>query len=120
MIHIMFQEDFFTELHNMLAEMPEVTELHPVADAHVPVMKFCFNGVSIDLLYAKLALWVIPEVSSVFPLFCIYFIMRVLNVSPSYHPHNATESFCLKIFIELLYEHVNPVQSLVLLVLFYT
>ncbi|KAF7819923.1 nuclear poly(A) polymerase 1-like [Senna tora] len=45
----------------MLSEMPEVTELHPVPDAHVPVMKFKFNGVSIDLLYAKLSLWVIPE-----------------------------------------------------------
>lgn len=46
----------------MLSETPEVTELHPVPDAHVPVMKFKLNGVSIDLLYAKLALWVIPEV----------------------------------------------------------
>ncbi|KAF6158385.1 hypothetical protein GIB67_022465 [Kingdonia uniflora] len=55
------QEDFFGELHNMLTEMPEVTELHPVPDAHVPVMKFKFNTVSIDLLYAKLSLWVIPE-----------------------------------------------------------
>lgn len=47
----------------MLSEMQEVTELHPVPDAHVPVMKFKFNGVSVDLLYARLALWVIPEVS---------------------------------------------------------
>ncbi|KAG1334839.1 nuclear poly(A) polymerase 1 [Cocos nucifera] len=59
--HATREEDFFTELHNMLAEMPEVTELHPVADAYVPVMNFKFNGVSIDLLYAKLSLWVIPE-----------------------------------------------------------
>lgn len=43
--------------------MPEVSELHPVPDAHVPVMRFKFAGVSIDLLYAKLSLWVIPEVS---------------------------------------------------------
>lgn len=57
------QEDFFGELHKMLSEMPEVTELHPVPDAHVPVMRFKFSGVSIDLLYAKLSLWVIPEVS---------------------------------------------------------
>lgn len=57
------QEDFFGELHRMLAETPEVQELHPVPDAHVPVMKFKFNGVSIDLLYARLSLWVIPEVS---------------------------------------------------------
>lgn len=57
------QEDFFLELHAILAELPEVTELHPVPDAHVPVMKFKFNDFSIDLLYARLSLWVIPEVS---------------------------------------------------------
>ncbi|XP_059644929.1 nuclear poly(A) polymerase 1-like [Cornus florida] len=59
--HATREEDFFGELHRMLSEMPEVSELHPVPDAHVPVMRFKFNGVSIDLLYAKLSLWVIPE-----------------------------------------------------------
>ncbi|CAL8159295.1 unnamed protein product [Prunus armeniaca] len=59
--HATREEDFFGELQRMLSEMPEVTELHPVPDAHVPVMKFKFSGVSIDLLYAKLSLWVIPE-----------------------------------------------------------
>ena len=50
----------------MLSEMPEVTELHPVPDAHVPLMGFKLNGVSIDLLYAQLPLWVIPKVISGF------------------------------------------------------
>ncbi|CAI0400620.1 unnamed protein product [Linum tenue] len=59
--HATREEDFFGELQNMLSSMPEVTELHPVPDAHVPVMKFKLKGVSIDLLYAKLSLWVIPE-----------------------------------------------------------
>ncbi|KAI4350970.1 hypothetical protein L6164_005372 [Bauhinia variegata] len=59
--HASREEDFFGELGKMLSEMPEVSELHPVPDAHVPVMKFKFNGVSIDLLYGKLSLWVIPE-----------------------------------------------------------
>ncbi|KAK1324910.1 hypothetical protein QJS10_CPA01g01386 [Acorus calamus] len=59
--HATREEDFFIELHNMLAEMPEVCELHPVPDAYVPVLRFKFGGVSIDLLYAKLSLWVIPE-----------------------------------------------------------
>ncbi|XP_051144802.1 nuclear poly(A) polymerase 1 [Andrographis paniculata] len=59
--HATRHEDFFGELYRMLLEMPEVQELHPVPDAHVPVMKFRFNGVSIDLLYANVALWVIPE-----------------------------------------------------------
>ncbi|KAH7306645.1 hypothetical protein KP509_22G023600 [Ceratopteris richardii] len=59
--HATREEDFFIVLHNMLLEMPEVTELHPVPDAHVPILKFKFKGISIDLLYARLALWVIPE-----------------------------------------------------------
>lgn len=59
--HASRDEDFFGELRRMLSDMPDVTELHPVPDAHVPVMKFKLNGVSIDLLYAKLSLWVIPE-----------------------------------------------------------
>ena len=56
------QEAFFGDLHDILMEIPEVTELHPVPDAHVPVMKFKFRGISIDLLYAQLSLWVVPEV----------------------------------------------------------
>lgn len=58
-----FQEDFFFILHNILADMEEVTELQPVPDAHVPVMRFKFDGISIDLLYASISLLVVPEVS---------------------------------------------------------
>ncbi|CAI0409534.1 unnamed protein product [Linum tenue] len=55
------EEDFFIILHDLLAEMEEVTELQPVPDAHVPVMKFRFLGISIDLLYASISLLVVPE-----------------------------------------------------------
>ncbi|CAI9773592.1 unnamed protein product [Fraxinus pennsylvanica] len=55
------EEDFFYGLHNILAEMEEVTELQPVPDAHVPVMKFKFDGISIDLLYASISLLVVPD-----------------------------------------------------------
>ncbi|KAK6921681.1 Poly(A) polymerase, central domain [Dillenia turbinata] len=48
----------------MLAEMLESEELCPVLDAHVLVMKFKFNGISIDLLFARLELGVIPEIQS--------------------------------------------------------
>ncbi|KAL9148881.1 hypothetical protein ABFS82_12G072700 [Erythranthe guttata] len=54
-------EDFFGGLQKMLSEMPEVEELHPITEAYVPVMKFKFNGVSIDLLYANVSLSCIPE-----------------------------------------------------------
>lgn len=50
-------------LHDMLAEMEEVTELQPVPDAHVPVMKFKFQGISIDLLYASISRLVVPQVN---------------------------------------------------------
>ncbi|ERN15199.1 nuclear poly(A) polymerase 4 isoform X1 [Amborella trichopoda] len=55
------EEDFFIILHDILASMEEVSELQPVPDAHVPVMKFKFNGISIDLLYASISLLVVPE-----------------------------------------------------------
>ncbi|KAK4854189.1 hypothetical protein QYF36_020306 [Acer negundo] len=55
------EEDFFILLHDILAEMEEVTELQPIPDAHVPVMKFKFQGISIDLLYASISLLVVPE-----------------------------------------------------------
>ena len=58
---LQMQDDFFGELQRMLSEMPEASVLHPVPEAHVPVLKFKFSAISIDLLYAKLSLSVIPE-----------------------------------------------------------
>ncbi|KAE8724515.1 Nuclear poly(A) polymerase 2 [Hibiscus syriacus] len=55
------EEDFFFVLHNILEEREEVTELQPVPDAHVPVMKFKFNGIPIDLLYASISHLVVPH-----------------------------------------------------------
>ncbi|GMH15994.1 hypothetical protein Nepgr_017835 [Nepenthes gracilis] len=55
------EEDFFYILHDILAEIEEVTELQPVPEAHVPVMKFKFDGISIDLLYASISLLVVPD-----------------------------------------------------------
>jgi poly(A) polymerase len=59
--HITREEDFFGLLQKKLAAMPEVTEMHAVPDAFTPVIKFCFSGISIDLLYARLLLPSIPE-----------------------------------------------------------
>lgn len=50
-------------MHDILSEMEEVTELQPVPDAHVPVMKFKFQGIPIDLLYASISLLVVPQVN---------------------------------------------------------
>lgn len=57
------QEDFFVVLHNMLTSRPEVSEVHCVKDAKVPLMRFKLDGISIDLPYAQLKVMSVPEVS---------------------------------------------------------
>ncbi|KAI4351065.1 hypothetical protein L6164_005450 [Bauhinia variegata] len=42
--HVDRNKDFFGELYKMLMEEPNIEELHPVPEAHVPVMKFKMNG----------------------------------------------------------------------------
>ena len=57
------KEDFFYTLRYILEDMEEVTELQPLPDAHVPVMKFKFDGKPVDLLYASVSVLVVPDVS---------------------------------------------------------
>lgn len=48
------KEDFFIVLCNILQNHPEISHLHCVKDAKVPLMRFKFKGISIDLPYAQL------------------------------------------------------------------
>ncbi|KAJ4968414.1 hypothetical protein NE237_015115 [Protea cynaroides] len=54
-------EDFFIVLRNMLKNRPEVSEIHCVKDAKVPLMRFKFNGISVDLPYAQLKVNSVPD-----------------------------------------------------------
>lgn len=45
----------------LLQTHPAVTKLSVMQDSYVPVIKMKFSGISIDLLYARLGLLVIPE-----------------------------------------------------------
>ena len=52
---------FFTAMLAKLRGCPRVTELNPVPNTYVPVIKFYFDGVDIDLLFAQVALNIIPN-----------------------------------------------------------
>ncbi|KAF7664609.1 hypothetical protein LDENG_00171690 [Lucifuga dentata] len=53
--------DFFTSFYEKLKERDEVKDLRAVEEAFVPVIKLSFDGIEIDILFARLALTTIPE-----------------------------------------------------------
>ncbi len=55
------RSDFFSLFYSMLDQNPDVTDLTQVPDAYVPVMKFVFSGISIDLVFARISMTTIPE-----------------------------------------------------------
>lgn len=55
------RSDFFGAFFERLRKQPEVTNLTQVPDAYVPVIKMCFDGIHIDLVFARLMLPVISE-----------------------------------------------------------
>ncbi|KAI1719581.1 poly(A) polymerase central domain-containing protein [Ditylenchus destructor] len=50
------RSDFFDSFYQMLKEDPDVTDLHGVEDAFVPVIKLHYRGIELDILFARLAL----------------------------------------------------------------
>lgn len=55
------RSDFFSTFMTMLKEQEGVNDLRAVEDAYVPVIKMTFDGVELDILFARLALQIIPE-----------------------------------------------------------
>ncbi|KAB0403348.1 hypothetical protein E2I00_015865, partial [Balaenoptera physalus] len=55
------RSDFFTSFYDKLKLQEEVKDLRAVEEAFVPVIKLCFDGIEIDILFARLALQTIPE-----------------------------------------------------------
>ncbi|XP_063990863.1 poly(A) polymerase type 3 isoform X2 [Diachasmimorpha longicaudata] len=56
-----FRTDYFGSFFELLRKQPEVTDLRAVEEAFVPVIKMNFDGIEIDMLFAKLALKEIPD-----------------------------------------------------------
>uniref|UniRef100_A0A7N9APB9 polynucleotide adenylyltransferase n=1 Tax=Mastacembelus armatus TaxID=205130 RepID=A0A7N9APB9_9TELE len=55
------RSDFFQSFFEKLKQHEEIKDLRAVEDAFVPVIKFKFDGIEIDLLFARLALQSIPD-----------------------------------------------------------
>ncbi|XP_029453760.1 poly(A) polymerase alpha isoform X1 [Rhinatrema bivittatum] len=55
------RSDFFASFYEKLKLQEEVRDLRSVEEAFVPVIKLCFDGIEIDILFARLALQTIPE-----------------------------------------------------------
>ena len=58
-----YREDFFEYLPKILVQMAPagaIQEMTPVPDAFVPIIKLEFSGISIDLIFARLAIPSVP------------------------------------------------------------
>lgn len=55
------REDFFSTFYECLKERKEVTELRKVEEAFSPVISFWFDGIEIDLLFARMAMDAVPD-----------------------------------------------------------
>lgn len=55
------RSDFFEVYSSLLEKRPEVSEIAPVPDAFVPIIKIEFSGISIDLIFAKLDIPRVPR-----------------------------------------------------------
>ncbi|KAJ3634788.1 hypothetical protein MTP99_007733 [Tenebrio molitor] len=56
-----YRTDFFSSFYELLKKQPEVTDLRAVEEAFVPVIKMNFDGIEIDMLFARLLLKEIPD-----------------------------------------------------------
>ncbi|XAR56973.1 Polynucleotide adenylyltransferase [Bertholletia excelsa] len=85
-------EDFFILLYNMLSSRPEVSEVHCIKNAKVPLMRFKLDGISIDLPYAKLKVMSVPEVSTKTQIFHPKIVSQNVDILNPYFLRNIDET----------------------------
>ena len=48
------RQEYFKSFYNLLSIQKEITELRAIEKAYVPVIKFRFNGIEIDMTFTRL------------------------------------------------------------------
>ena len=47
------RDDFFTRLVSLMEEEPSICDIHPIASAYTPVLKFTINSINFDMLFGR-------------------------------------------------------------------
>ncbi|CAK9301561.1 unnamed protein product [Gordionus sp. m RMFG-2023] len=55
------RNEFFTSFFETLKKNPSVTDIRAIEEAYVPVIKMKFDGIELDLLFARLALKIVHK-----------------------------------------------------------
>ena len=55
------RDDFYDEMENRLGSEKSITEISPIKDANVPIIKIVFSGIHVDILVARLSYKTINE-----------------------------------------------------------
>ena len=50
------RKDYFDSFYSVLQQQPEAAKLRAIADAYVPVIKMVYNGIDVDMTFARLDL----------------------------------------------------------------
>ena len=79
------QHHFFVVLRHILEGRPEVSELHSIEGAKVPLMRFKFNGILVDFPYVQLPVINAAEVSIVVSRWCLFTILYYMCYICSFH-----------------------------------
>ncbi len=58
--------DYFRSFYSMLSCQNEISELRAIEKAYVPVIKFRYNGIEIDMTFARLNMTEVPPQESAF------------------------------------------------------
>ena len=84
--HFVSRGDYFNSFYSILKFQDEISELRAIEKAFVPVIKFRYNGIEIDMTFARLNLAEVPPQDSCYD----------TNLLPNSMPMDGMEAECIR------------------------